>query len=122
MPAKIWNGAFCPPSVVRSHKVMRSSQHTDVLGKRLVLDSTDRESHFLSRFENVVAHNVGQSEGNLGAVRAINNSKPLRVHFFDDSRHFVGFSPGKTTLVQPLPLATRESFIGSIADNFISQF
>jgi hypothetical protein len=65
------------------------SHHYDVLGKRLVLDSTDRESHFLSRFETVVIHNVGQNEGNLGAVHAINNSKPLRVNFLDDSYHFV---------------------------------
>jgi len=69
------------------------SHHRDVLGKRLVLSSTDRESHFLPWFENVVVYNVGQNEGDLGAVRAINNSKPLRVHFFDDSHHFVGFSP-----------------------------
>ncbi len=58
------------------------SHHRDVLGKRLVLSSTDRESHFLPWFENVVVYNVGQNEGDLGAVRAINNSKPLRVHFF----------------------------------------
>jgi hypothetical protein len=37
----------------------------------------------------VAIHNVGQNEGNLGAVRAINNSKPLRVNFLDDSYHFV---------------------------------
>jgi hypothetical protein len=69
------------------------SHHYDVLGKRLVLDSTDRENHFLSRFETVAIHNVGQDEGNLGAVRAINNSKPLRVNFLNDSYHFVS-SPG----------------------------
>src|SRR5260370_23530726 len=65
------------------------SHHYDVLGKRLVLDSTDRENHFLSRFKTVAIHNVRQNEGKLGAVRAINNSKPLRVNFLDDSYHFV---------------------------------
>jgi hypothetical protein len=63
--------------------------HYDVLGKRLVLDSTDRENHSLSRFETVAIHNVRQNEGKLAAVRAINNSKPLRVNFLDDSYHFV---------------------------------
>src|SRR5207247_804074 len=52
--------------------------------------STDRENHFLSRFENVTVLNVGRNEGNLGTVRAINNSKPLRVNFLHDSCHFVG--------------------------------
>ena len=79
------------------------SHHYDVLGKRLVLDSTDRESHFLSRFETVVIHNVGQNEGNLGAVHAINNSKPLRVNFLDDSYHFVSSPRARPVLVQHLP-------------------
>ncbi len=67
--------------------VVSFSHHHDVLGKRLVLDSTDRENHLLSRFENVTIHNVGQNEGNPGTVRAINNSKPLRVNFLHDSCH-----------------------------------
>src|SRR5467141_5347834 len=75
--------------------VVSFSHHHDVLGKRLVLDSTDRENHFLSRFENVTVHNVGRNEGNLGTVRTINNSKSLRVNFLHDSRHFVG-SPRAT--------------------------
>jgi hypothetical protein len=37
-----------------------------------------------------MAHNVGRNEGNLGTVRAVNNPKPLRVDFLDDSYHFVG--------------------------------
>jgi len=49
-----------------------------ILGKRLVLEFTDRENHFLSRFETVTVLNVGRNEGNLGTVRAINNSKSLR--------------------------------------------
>src|SRR5882672_8703150 len=61
-----------------------------MLDKRLVLDSTDREHHFLSRFEKVTVHNVGLNEGNLRTVRAIDNSKPLRVNFLDDPYHFVG--------------------------------
>lgn len=67
----------------------RSPLQYDVLGERLVLDSTDRENHFLPRFETLAIHNVRQNEGNLGAVRAINNSKSLRVKFLDDSYHFV---------------------------------
>ena len=57
------------------------SHHYDVLGKRLVVDSTDRENHFLSRFQTVAIHNVGQNEGKLGAVRAINNSNPCASIF-----------------------------------------
>ncbi len=72
--------------------VVSFSHHHDVLGKRLILDSTDRENHFLSRFENATVHNVGRNEGNLGTVRAINNSKPLRVNFLYDSHHFCRFS------------------------------
>jgi hypothetical protein len=61
----------------------------------MVRDSTDRENPFLSRFENVTVYNVGRNEGNLGTVRAINNSKSLRVNFLHRSRHFVG-SPRAT--------------------------
>src|SRR5438105_7398626 len=70
--------------------VVSFSHHYDVLGKRLALDSTDRENHFFSPFENAMVHNVGQNEGNPGTVRTINNSKPLRVNFLHDSPHFVG--------------------------------
>jgi len=80
--------------------------HYEVLGKRIALDSTDRENHFLSRFESVVIHNVGQNEGNLGAVRAINNSEPLRVNFLDDSYHFVS-SPRARRSRSASPLAYR---------------
>src|SRR5712691_6228761 len=69
--------------------VVSFSHHNNVLCKRLVLDFTDRENHFLSRFENVTVPNVGRNEGNLGAVRTINNSKPLRVNFLHDSRHLI---------------------------------
>src|SRR5213595_281488 len=72
--------------------VLSFSHHHDVLGKRLVLDSTDRENHFLSRFETATVHNVGPNEGNLGTVRPINNSKPLRVNFLYDSHHLCRFS------------------------------
>jgi hypothetical protein len=51
----------------------------------------------------VVIHNVGQNEGNLGAVHAINNSKPLRVNFLDDSYHFVSSPRARPVLVQHLP-------------------
>src|SRR2546429_6197282 len=37
--------------------VVSFSHHYDVLGKRLVLNSTDGENHFLSRFENVTINN-----------------------------------------------------------------
>src|SRR5438477_6733643 len=80
-----WLSRTTTPVVLFSH-------HHDVLGKRLVLDSTDRENHFLSRFENVTIHNVGPNERNLGTVRPINNSKPLSVNFLHDSRHFCRFS------------------------------
>src|SRR5467141_3458770 len=78
---------LCARAFVSSETVCH---HHDVLGKRLVLDSTDRENHFLSWFENVTVPNVGRNEGNLGTVRAINNSKPLCVNFLHDSPHFVG--------------------------------
>jgi hypothetical protein len=73
-------------------------------------DSTDRENHFLSWFENTTVHNVGRNEGNVGAVRTINNSKPLRVNFLHDPCHFVG-SPRATLLVQHLarPLVGQET-------------
>src|SRR6266436_10453078 len=70
--------------------VVSFSHHHDVLGKRLILDSADRENHFLSRFENATVHNVGRNERNLGTVRAINDSKPLHVNFLHRSSHFVG--------------------------------
>src|SRR5438552_16304228 len=75
--------------------VLSFSHHHDVLGKRLVLDSADRENHFLSRFENATVQNVRRNEGNLGTVRAINNSKPLHINFLHHSSHFVG-SPRAT--------------------------
>src|SRR5437660_3556093 len=75
--------------------VVSFSHHHDVLGKRLVLDSADRENHFLSRFENATVQNVRGNEGDLGTVRAINNSKPLHINFLHHSSHFVG-SPRAT--------------------------
>src|SRR6266436_5512327 len=85
-------GLSCPRNCLSraATPVVSFSHHHDVFGKRLILDSTDRENHFLSRFENATVHNVGRNEGNLGTVRAINNSKPLRVHFLHHSHHFVG--------------------------------
>ena len=84
--------------------VVSFSHHHDVLGKRLILDSTDRENHFLSRFENATVHNVGRNEGNLGTVRAIDNSKPLRVNFLPFPS-FCRFSPRNPVLVQHLARA-----------------
>jgi hypothetical protein len=79
------------PEIVSTTTPVESvCHHNYILGKWLVLDSTNRKPHFLSRFENVMAHNVGRNEGNLGTVRAVNNPKPLRVDFLDDSYHFVG--------------------------------
>ena len=75
--------------------VVSFSHHHNVLGKRLVLDSTDRESHFLSRFENATVPNIGRNEGDLGTVRSINNSESLHVNFLHHSSHFVG-SPRAT--------------------------
>src|SRR6266481_1591203 len=90
----------CPETVCHAPlPVVSFSHHYDVLGKRLVPDSTDRENHFLSRFENVTIYNVGRNEGNLGTVRTINNSKPLRVNFLHHSRHFVG-SPRATLALE----------------------
>src|SRR5258707_15476506 len=93
MDAFIWpiDRACCcedPSNILQLSFFGKVSQHHDVLSKRLALDSTDRESHFLSRFENVGSHNVRQNEGNLGAVRAINNSKTLNIYLLDDSYHF----------------------------------
>src|SRR5260370_25074705 len=71
-------GPSCPRNCLSraAMSVVPFSHHHDVLGKRLILDSTDRENHFLSRFENATVHNVGRNEGNLGTVRAIDNSNP----------------------------------------------
>jgi len=55
----------------------------------------------------VAIHNVGQNEGKLGAVRAINNSKPLRVNFLDDS-YFCQFSACKDCSRSASSLATVE--------------
>jgi hypothetical protein len=73
--------------------VVSVSHHYDVFGKRLVLYSANGEHHFLSLFENVTIHNIGPNEGDLGAVRAIDNPKSLPINFLDDPYHFVG-SPG----------------------------
>src|SRR5260370_37535966 len=71
-------GPSCPRNCLSraATPVVPFSHHHDVLGKRLILDSTDRENHFLSRFENAAVHNVGRNEENLGTVRAIDNSHP----------------------------------------------
>ena len=53
-----------------------------------------------------MVHNVGQNEGNFGAVRAINNSKPLPVDFLDYSSHLFGSTPYKPVLVQESPVTT----------------
>src|SRR6266436_6023687 len=85
-------GLSCPRNCLSraATPVVSFSHHHDVLGKRLILDSTDRENHFLSRFENATVHNAGRNEGNLGTVRTINNSNPLRVNFLHHSHHLVG--------------------------------
>src|SRR5260370_13479263 len=90
-------GVSCPRNCLSrtATPVVSFRHHHDVLGKRLVLDSTDRENHFLSRFETVTVHNVGRNEVDLVTGRAINNSKPMCVNFLHDSRQFVG-SPRET--------------------------
>src|SRR5882762_9513432 len=90
--------------------VVSFSHHHDVLGKRLILDSADRENHFLSRFENATVPNVGRNERNLGTVRAINNSKPLHVNFLHHSSHL------SVLPVQPCSLSASRSAIGWARD------